>query len=131
MTDDRMTSHDVIAAHRGNHATNKTDLWTACRCGDGVRYYNPSDHARHVLAALKAEGYAVVELPAPTERETDDEVTTRWEGALPFTVDVWDDYPNEVGLAYDFNPFEPFTPNGARTLAAALLAAADAAEEGK
>lgn len=120
MTPDRMTARDVIAVALNAMPADGRPVELVDR-----------DRATRALVALKAAGYAVVELPAPTERETDDEVTTRWEGALPFTVDVWDDYPNEVGLAYDFNPFEPFTPNGARTLAAALLAAADAAEEGK
>ena len=140
MTDDRMTAHDVIAAHRGNHATNKTDLWTACRCGDGVRYYNPSDHARHVLAALKAEGYAVVELPSAVpgwwncyedDGDPPDHNAFSDGECGEFMVTTWFSHPGEVQVSHPGEPLEPLSVAEARALAAALLAAADAAEEGK
>ena len=117
-----MTAADIIAAHRGQHATNKTDLWTACRCGDGVRYYNPAEHARHVLAALKAAGYEVVQLPAPT-RHTDN--TAQWDGLY------WSVIRNVGVVISDVAHLQSFAPDEARSLAAALLAAANAAEEAK
>lgn len=93
--------------------------------GDLSAYHDGSEP---VLAALRAAGYAVVKLPEPQEREDEHEVITRWDDPLSFTVVVWDDHPDEVGIAYDFEPFEPLSPADARTLAAALLAAADCAE---
>lgn len=77
--------------------------------------------------------YAVVELPEPSD--------DRWTGWGDGTegcdmhgwdigdglhyVSVWD--PNEVQMSYDGNAEEPFNPEYARALAAALLAAANRA----
>ncbi|KXT55590.1 hypothetical protein Y710_18615, partial [Gordonia sp. QH-12] len=81
--------------------------------------------------ALNEQGFAVVELPKPTSREDDYEVTTRWEDAMPHTVDVWDSNRDEVELSYNFEPSEPLTPSKARYLGAALLAASAHAEAGE
>jgi len=88
----------------------------------------------HVLAALKAAGFEVVQLPADDNGGLDDN------GQLYF-----DDYAirvdntgpsNTVGDIYtDFAMGSEFkreiTPRQCRSLAAALLAAANAAEEAK
>ncbi|QRZ05926.1 hypothetical protein [Mycolicibacterium austroafricanum] len=89
------------------------------------------DRARIALEALKAAGYAVVELP---------EAQPRWDGALAAwkVEQTWHGQPEEpgevsirrtdgrIGVNSVSMPVE--TPQNARNLAAALLAAADAAE---
>lgn len=83
--------------------------------------------AQQVLDELKAARIAVVELPEPQEREDDAEIATCWD-ALPYQALVWDEHPDEVQVAYNYESSEPLSPSEARDLAVALLAAADAAE---
>lgn len=95
---------------------------------DELRTNVDSDHAaRRFLAALELDRYAIVQLSEPQERE-DDELATWWDRVGELRVSVHDNYPSEVGLSYDFQPYEPLSPAEARTLAGALLAAASAAE---
>lgn len=116
-----MTAADIIAAHTewdntGGMCICENELWSG----------------EHILAVLKAAGYEVVELPADDNGGLDDN------GQLYF-----DDYAirvdntgpsNTVGDIYtDFAMGSEFkreiTPRQCRSLAAALLAAANAAEE--
>lgn len=83
--------------------------------------------AKVALDVLRGNGFAVVEKPEPDE--TEDGVTD-WECA-PYRISTLEAYPGEVFPAYLGEPEEPLTPQGARELAAALLAAADAAERGE
>lgn len=136
MGDTVIAPADIIAAHQPQDLPS-----TQCRCGLDL---DPDDnsqsqswdglHAQHVLAALQAAGYEVVELPADDNGGLDDN------GQLYF-----DDYAirvdntgpsNTVGDIYtDFAMGSEFkreiTPRQCRSLAAALLAAANAAEEAK
>jgi hypothetical protein len=95
------------------------------------RYPQEGPLADHLLAGLKAAGYAVVELPKPDstryegdEHEPEDRLA--WATGSQFAVSVWK-YP-EVQVAFSDEPFEPITIGDARRFARALLAAADAAE---
>ena len=124
-----MTAADIIARQLYR------DGWTeheAGECGgcDASRH----ESAEHILAVLKAAGFEVVELPADDNGGLDDN------GQLYF-----DDYAirvdntgpsNTVGDIYtDFAMGSEFkreiTPRQCRSLAAALLAAANATEEAK
>jgi hypothetical protein len=73
----------------------------------------------------------VVELPEPdsTRYDGDEHAPVdrpAWDGGGRFWVSHWK-YP-EVQVTYDGEPFEPISIGVARSLAAALLAAANAAE---
>ncbi|MHA7703430.1 hypothetical protein ACX9NE_26935 [Mycobacterium sp. ML4] len=83
-------------------------------------------------AILAAPGVTTIALPEPTstrEDDQDDESAHRlgWQNGSPYYITQWG-YPNEVQIAYDGEALEPIDVNEARFLAAALLAAADAAE---
>ena len=85
-----------------------------------------------MASEIEASGYAIVKLPEPdsTRYEGDEhEPMDRlaWGTGGKFAVSHWE-YP-EVQVAYDGEPFEPISIEEARAFAAALLAAADAAEE--
>ena len=119
-----MTAADIIAA-------------TMRQCGWTCEYHEPTssffgeciqcDHAHatfaaDVLAALKVAGWEVVQLPEPT-RHTDN--TAQWDG--PY----WSVIRNVGVVISDVAHLQSFDPDEARSLAAALLAAANAAEEAK
>jgi len=88
------------------------------------------DRARTALEALKAAGYAVVNLPEPdSERYEGDEHEPADRDSWmvdAYEVAVW--YPGEVQINYDGSLGEPIDTAIARDLAGALLAAIDAAE---
>lgn len=75
------------------------------------------------LDALRANGYEVVKLPEPEDRESKHEIATCWDH-LPHQILVWDSHPDEVQWAYNFEPSEPLTPTEALELAGSLAAAA-------
>ncbi len=106
-----MTAADIIAAHTewdntGGMCICEKELWSG----------------EHILAVLKAAGYEVVELPEPT-RHTDN--TAQWDGMY------WSVIRNVGVVISDVAHLQSFDPDEARSLAAALLAAANAAEEAK
>lgn len=106
-----MTAADIIAAHTewdntGGMCICENELWSG----------------EHILAVLKAAGYEVVELPEPT-RHTDN--TAQWDGMY------WSVIRNVGVVISDVAHLQSFDPDEARSLAAALLAAANAAEEAK
>lgn len=78
-----------------------------------------------IYAALKAARITVVELPEPTDRGTFSEATD--DGTMG-----WISFPEDVSATHPsgrvFDQDADLTPEDARALAAALLAAADAAE---
>lgn len=82
------------------------------------------------LEALGSGGHVVVKLPESQEREADD-LAIWWDRVGELRVSVHDRYPDEVGMSYDFEPYEPLSVDEARTLAATLMAAAAAAESGE
>lgn len=93
--------------------------------------------ARGILAALKAAGIALVELPEPdsTRYDEGDEAEfppvdrLAWlRGMGLYGVTFWPECPREVQVAYNNEPGEPLSADEARAFAVALLAAADAAE---
>lgn len=79
---------------------------------DAYQYDANGADAKDILDALAAAGYAVVELPKPV-------VGNDWDWCAVLSPEAIDDLITESGL---------LTPEEARTKAAALLAAADAAE---
>lgn len=118
-----MTAEQVIAQHR--------KLWrdtvAACSGCDWTRFGNLTRtdlaHAAHVLDVLKAAGYAVVALPEPNYAP---QFPTEWSSATDPTDewDVWLDGRRNVQVRTQGYA----TAQGARNLAGALLAAADAVE---
>ena len=123
-----MTAAEVIAA--AMHAE------TVVRMPDGynsIVMHSDEEYARIALDALKAAGYAVVELPYPTDENLYDYGQTcsaAWllmeddEGERAVDVAVYGESV-EVYIPTDENRFDP---EAARVLATAILAAADAAE---
>lgn len=117
-----MTAAEVIASHWPN-------LTGSCTCG------TPADtrrlHAAHQLDALKAAGWVVVELPKPVT------IPAGWRGENCLGAWQGPDCEDPVS-AWRHGRYDPDAiamPGGdfisvddARALAAALLAAADAAE---
>lgn len=121
---ERMSAREVLAQAIWTADGSTDSSWGFVNEKRRGEYRHQADCA---LKALKANGYAVVEIPEPEERE-EGAIATSWEDVAGLQVDVWDAYPDEVGLAYNYDPFEPLSPNESRKLAAALLAAATAAE---
>lgn len=80
---------------------------------------DPSD----ILDALKAAGYAVVELPKPVAEHVGDGDGTEWETGIPDGLVTSYTTPPEVFIDSDSLRIDQ-----ARALAAALLAAAAATE---
>lgn len=134
-----MSAADVLAAHSARYDEDILN-WLLCACGawqlDSEQIYysrNPDEQAdrqfaAHLLDALRANGFAVVEKPRPSEYGFGDfGEFPKWSRALPVRVsDALDLVAvGFVGDEYYLNPHE------AREAAAALLAAADAAESGE
>lgn len=108
-----MSAEEVLAKSVGP--------WTTTHDG-------PMNVANRLLAALKAAGYAVVELPEPLPKEA-------WEAA--YCIEMWVDaldvdhedglsvaaFPDSVEVAYG-----RYDPDEARRIAGRILAAADVAE---
>ena len=121
-----MTAADIIAAHQRRTDYNHP-AYGLCHCGfdpegfDADGKDNPG-MGEHVLAVLKAAGWEVVQLPEPT-RHTDN--TAQWDGMY------WSVIRNVGVVISDVAHLQSFDPDEARSLAAALLAAANAAEEAK
>lgn len=121
-----------------NHRPSSFDNGASCSCGNwgcgNWRWtygFGWDDHILDVLLSL--DGIAIVELPAAdsTRYEGDDVPSTdrlAWFPDGEFSVSRWN-YP-EVQIEYRGEPLEPVAIRTARALAAALLAAADAAEGG-
>ncbi|QBC87364.1 hypothetical protein [Mycobacterium avium] len=88
--------------------------------------------ATDIISALKAERIAIVELPPhDSDRYEGDEHEPRdrlcWMPGDDFEVSVW--YHSEVQRrGYGWGDLEPLSVADARSIAAALLAAANAAE---
>ncbi|NKT91769.1 hypothetical protein GS854_01630 [Rhodococcus hoagii] len=130
------TAEQIIAEHRLD------DFDGTCFCGEWSyedEPYDPADpelasmHSAHVVAALTNAGKTIVELP----ERTDDRFVDGYEGCEmdgwevqqgPHYVSVWEQ--GQVQIDYQGNPEEPVSPQYARDLAAALLAAARVAEGG-
>lgn len=100
--------------------------WT----GFGTLTRTDLSHAAHQLDALKAAGYEVVELP--TSSEHNDNGDREWLAMSAWSAHVFADDPRRVHVWDSAHPWntlpEPVMPQKARCLAAALLAAANAAE---
>lgn len=102
-----MTAADIIAAALTQHTT--------------VSF--PDRVAAAVLDALQAAGYEVVLLPEP--RVVPSPNRALFEGCGKVTVE------RNAGMVLELNSGMAFRPDDARSFAAALLAAANAAEEAK
>ncbi|ASN72012.1 hypothetical protein 7S2_19 [uncultured Caudovirales phage] len=112
------TAEQIIAEHavRAWRADGRTWCW---KCGE---FPSRGAHAAHVVAALTNAGKAIVELPEhPDEALEEHGITASRRSLLPITLDI---DPAGVYLKH-------FSAKGARTLAAALLAAARVAEGGE
>lgn len=117
-----MSAAEVLAQHTAVEYVGDGVWW--CRC---KTVHNP----QHVLDALNAAGYAVVELPKPHEN---------WDGSLTAwpVIQHWLGRPDrngEVSIRPSDGRISATSVSNpcscaedARSLAAALLAAADAAE---
>lgn len=85
---------------------------------------------------LSLPGVVVVELPGPQpgwwdcyEDEGDEpDHDSYGDQSGEFVVTTWRGHPGEVQISHQGEPLEPVRPTEARALAAALLAAANAAE---
>lgn len=86
--------------------------------------------AARQVDALKAAGYEVVELP--TSSEHNDNGDREWSAMSAWSARVFADDPRRVHVWDSAHPWntlpEPVMPQKARSLAAALLAAANDAE---
>ncbi|MEW2483591.1 hypothetical protein AB0876_28795 [Mycobacterium sp. NPDC049093] len=94
-------------------------------------------NARTILAALKAARIAVVELNEADSTRYDEGEDAEFppadrlawlRGMGMYGVTVWPECPGEVQVAYNNEPGEPLSVDEARSLAAALLAAAEASQ---
>lgn len=85
----------------------------------------PRVGARLILDALKAAGIELVELPEPTGRWAEG---PEWRPFPQQHIVVWTGKPGSTVMIQNVEPGD-LTPDEARGLAAALLAAANAAEE--
>jgi hypothetical protein len=133
-----MSAAEVLAQHR--LVTRESSLHSntySCSCNDagecamGVTT-NWRVHAGHQIDALKAAGYAVVELPSscPQPQHWDEACLGAWE-AINYGADPVSAWPNNRGgrgsVALPDGSF--ISADAARDLAGAILAAADAAEQ--
>lgn len=132
MSDVRATLAEALRGH-------ESDGCDYCSCGRRYSWGENAPgwatewaaHAADVI--LAAPGVTTIALPEPTstrEDDEDDESAHRlgwWQNGSPYYITQWG-YPNEVQIAYDGEALEPINVSEARFLAAALLAAADAAE---
>jgi hypothetical protein len=133
MSDIRTRLADALLEHAPHHKNNSVDLWVACKCGNGVRYYDRRKHVAHVAdVLLSLPGIAIVELPEPhgTAHKASSAPPFAWSWQWRgFDIEAQRDC---VGFRYLSPPFDFDTPGlepeDAREFAAALLAAADAAE---
>ncbi|RPA65775.1 hypothetical protein EF294_03295 [Gordonia oryzae] len=102
---------------------------------DGFQSFRGADRSR-LLAILadaegsgqRANGFAVVELPKPTDTYNHLTETSMMGWEIPSWEHFVETIGNEVQLSYNGEPEEPFSSEVARAFAAALLAAADAAD---
>ena len=100
---------DTIAAH----------CIGGCPLMCGPKFCPCNDQAKLILAALRAAGYAIVQLPEPSRGHSQSAVTEWLDGFVAIRC-------GNLELNWCSN-----TPSRCREIAAALLAAADKAEEGK
>ena len=116
-----MTAADIIAAAmRIIAAAIRNDLHAPVPMPDSII-------AAHVLAALKARGYEVVQLPTP-DSGPDGEGQYSWRTSIAESVTAT---PDDEGHWRIWDVDCDMEPHEAREHAAALLAAANAAEEAK
>lgn len=131
MSDIRATLAEALRGHVYNQDSYE------CGCQLDSEYpttISGDEWAEHLAnAILSLPGVTTIALPEPTstrEDDEDDESAHRlgwWQNGSPYYITQWG-YPNEVQIAYDGEALEPINVSEARFLAAALLAAADAAE---
>jgi hypothetical protein len=118
MTDIRAHLTDVLANHHW-HATRDGDAFCVCDSSKEIRHSEFFDHFVDVLLSLP--DIAIVDLPEP-----------KGIGAWPVGSDTVEAHHGLVWIPFTDAYEEPFTeawcPDNARDLAAALLAAANAAE---
>jgi acetylornithine deacetylase/succinyl-diaminopimelate desuccinylase-like protein len=89
-----------------------------------------SDEEEAILAALDAAGFDVIRRPEPVRVSNGDgEEWTEWVTVGLYAPVVFDSHPDVVQVRDGAWCDEPLTPGEARDLAAALLAAANLAEE--
>lgn len=116
-----MSAAEVLAQHYFHPAMLR------CKCMENRSAFEPAmsaeEHASHQLDALKAAGYAVVELPEP-------QVTSGWKSFPCYGngVHVPPSGPGSDRVVDESQKHARITPELARKHAAALLAAANAAE---
>ncbi len=139
MSDVRARLAEALREHR--HDFNPSGHINGTVPGNGTHdcwcdeiFATSDEHANHLAdVILSLPGVTTIALPEPTstrEDDEDDESAHRlgwWQNGSPYYITQWG-YPNEVQIAYDGEALEPIDVNEARFLAAALLAAADAAE---
>ena len=116
---------DVLAAHFPEYISG------TCLCGIEVANY--AVWIDHVTEAVRAAGLAVIQLPQPDStryegEEHQPEDRLAWMPGDEFEVSVW--HSGEVQrYGFGWGDGEPLSVAEARTIAAALLAAAEAAEQ--
>ena len=85
-------------------------------------------HPHDAVEALAKAGLIMPDLPEPSYIVTEcGEEYPAWEFSSGHSVEK--EAPGEITISYDGEPAEPITPDEARNLAAALLAAAKNQEE--
>lgn len=128
-----MSAAEVLAQHQGQLGITATGQWM-CACkwlsvapNDGGEQ-GEIQWRQHFLDALKAAGYAVVELPKP-ETDADGQL---WFGEYDIRVDSTGAFTDYGDIFTDFGlgseVLQQLSPAGARNWGLAFLAAADAAE---
>jgi len=85
-------------------------------------------HPHDAVEALAKAGLIMPDLPEPSYTVTEcEEEYSVWEPGSGYSIEK--EAPGEVTVSYYGEPAEPLTPQEARELAHALLAAANHAEE--